>query len=240
MDLPPAAVLAGGLGTRLREVTGALPKVLAPVAGKPFLAHVLDMLRNAGVPKVILCTGYGAAFVRETFGTEHEGMPLEYSEEKEPLGTGGALRLAAEGLSSAGLLVANGDTCCVADIRAFHAWSIDHGARAALLLAHVEDAGRYGRVEVDDKGHILRFGEKESAAPGWVNAGFYYIETELLRAIPAGRSVSIERETFPSWLSRRLYGYRAEARFLDIGTPESYAEAEAFLLSQSRRTESKP
>jgi histidinol-phosphate phosphatase family protein len=238
-----AVVLAGGLGTRLRSVVGDRPKGLAQIGGRPFLAFLLDRLDAAGVRDVVLCTGYLGAQVKETFGDRYRRLRLTYSQEQSPLGTGGALRLAAPLLASDPVLALNGDSYCDADLPALLNWHRAHRAEATLLLTHVPDTQRYGRVNVDESGRILEFVEKgRLGGPGWVNAGIYLLGQRLLQNIPATGAVSLEREVFPAWIGRRLCGCSGSGQFLDIGTPESYASAEAFFaaMQEAARTTRRP
>ncbi len=232
-----ALILAGGLGTRLRAAVADRPKVLAPVSGRPFVAHLLDRLARAGVPRSVLCVGYLAEMVRHTLGHSHLGMGLAYSEEGETLlGTGGALRLALDHSDAEHFLVLNGDSWLDADLPSFDRWCEERGAEAALALTRVPDCARFGRVELDGDDRITAFVEKgEESGPGWINAGVYLVSRACLELIPAGRPVSLEREIFPLWIERGLYGYRSEAAFLDIGTPESYRAAEEILGAVSVR-----
>jgi len=234
------AILAGGLGTRLRSVVNDRPKVLATVRGKPFLAYLLDQLLEAGVSRVVLLTGYGGEQIEATFGDQYRDLALAYSHEPEPLGTAGALRFAlsqlfpsaAPGAMSAvdGALVLNGDSYCDTDFTKFRAFHEREQGDASLVLAQVPDTSRFGKVEVAASHRLQRFLEKQEAGgAGWINAGIYLLNRELIEQIPAGRAVSIEREMFPDWLrSRRLLGFDSEGAFLDIGTPESYQAAEKF------------
>lgn len=220
-----AAILAGGLGTRLRGVVADRPKVLAEIHGRPFLTYLLDQLALAGIDNVVLCTGYQANLVERVIGKQYKNLHVSYSEEKEPLGTGGALRLAAANLSSDPVLVMNGDSYCVADFGAFTRFHRDRQARATLLLTEVADVGRFGVVRTDDVGRVLGFDEKGGTGPGWINAGVYLLSRAVLQEIPEGRPVSLEREMFPGWIGQGMYACRLGGRFIDIGTPESYAEA---------------
>lgn len=223
-----AAVLAGGLGTRLHSVVSDRPKVLADVRGRPFLAYLLDQLASVGVANVVLCIGYLGEQVRSTFGDSYGNVRLAYSQESSPLGTGGALRMAAPLLKTDHALVLNGDSYCDVDLGDFWAWHRERGAESTLLLTWVPDTSRYGRVNVDDKGLSHSIEEKGAGGPGWISAGIYLIERRRILDIPAGREVSLEREVFPDWAGRALYGYQTKGRFLDIGTPESYAETGRF------------
>ncbi len=225
-----AVILAGGLGTRLRSAIDDRPKVLAPVRGRPFLSYLLDQLEAAGVQEVALCVGYLGAQIERSFGTSYRGLRLAYSWEASPLGTGGALRNAASLLHSDTVLVANGDSYCDADLQALLDRHRQWRAAATLLLAQVPRAGRYGRVIVDRNGRIESFEEKSGESPGVINAGIYLIGCGLLETLPANRAISLEREVFPHWVGRGLYGYASEGRFLDIGTPDAYAAADEFFF----------
>lgn len=229
-----AAILAGGLGTRLRSVVANRPKVLVEIHGRPFLAYLLDQLAAAGIRYVVLCTGYLGEQVQAAFGDSYGGLHLVYSQESSPLGTAGALRLALPLLSSDTALVMNGDSFCQVDLSAFWTWHCAKEAGASLLLTKVSDTSRYGRVQVEPDGQMLSFAEKsETSGSGWISAGIYLIRQDLLRTIPLGRVVSIEKEMFPAWVGQGLYGYRSEGRFLDIGTPEAYNVAEQFFAPET-------
>lgn len=230
MDGVTAAILAGGLGTRLRSVVADRPKVLAPVAGRPFLAHLLDRLSSAGVGKVVLLVGYAAEQVKAAFGEEYGGMRLAYSAEPEPRGTGGAVRLALPHFDGDAVLLLNGDSFCDVDLTAFRAFHLEEPRSAALTLTRVPNAGRFGRVNLDTDGRVVGFEEKRAnAGPGWINAGVYLLPRRLLEEIPADRAVSLEREVFPDWVARGLVrAFPAGGRFIDIGVPESYAAASEF------------
>jgi NDP-sugar pyrophosphorylase family protein len=230
-----AAILAGGLGTRLRAILPAQPKVMADVGGRPFVTQLLAQLRVAGFRRAVLCIGHLGDQIRNRLGEQWEGVTLDYSSEPAPLGTAGALRLAAERFDADPVLVVNGDSYCDADLARFRS---DHERRKAigtLLLAHLPSTARYGRVQCDLSGAIRRFEEKSDAdGPGWINAGYYLLSRELIAEIPAGRAVSLEREMFPAWIGRSFYGHACEGRFLDIGVPADLASAPAFFNSLAR------
>lgn len=233
-----AAVLAGGLGTRLRSVVSDLPKSLAPVNGQPYLAYLLDRLGRAGLDHVVLCVGYMAEKVRATFGDVYGGMRLSYSVEPRPLDTGGALRRALPLLDSRDVLVMNGDSFFESSLGDFAIWHFAHRSTASLLLAQVPDASRYGTVQVDGDGRVLAFREKtRPEAPGWINAGIYLLNREVLATIPRARPVSLEREIFPTLVGRGLRACHGRGRFIDIGTPESYARARVFFAGTASRAQ---
>jgi len=228
-----AAVLAGGLGTRLREAVADKPKVLAQVNGRPFLAYLLDTLAGAGVRRAILCTGYLADQVRTAFGTEFGGVELLYSQEESPLGTGGALSLALPLLDSSPVLVLNGDSFCDADLALFARQHLACGAAASLVLARVADVARYGAVETSGDGTITSFEEKgRRRGDGLINAGIYLLERFLIEGLPAGRALSLEKELFPGLIGHGLYGFAQGGKFIDIGIPADYYAAGAFFADR--------
>ncbi|MFH1033299.1 MAG: nucleotidyltransferase family protein [Pseudomonadota bacterium] len=230
-----AVVLAGGQGTRLRAALPQVPKVLAPVAGRPFLAHLLEQLTRAGLKRAVLCTGYQGDRVRDALGETWGDMALAYSQEEAPLGTGGALRLSLPLLDSPLWLVMNGDSYCGADLAAYARWHQERGAGLSLLLARVENCARFGRVSLQDGGQVLGFAEKDGRnAPGLINAGIYLMERRVIEELPPGRELSLERQVFPDWIGRGLGGLIAPGPFLDIGTPESHARAEGFFGALER------
>lgn len=224
-----AVILAGGLGTRLRSVLSDRPKVLAEVLDRPFLTYLLDQLSSAGAREAILCTCYMVDRVQEVYGNTYKSLQLLYSQEDEPLDTGGALRLALPLLKSDPVLVMNGDSYIHADLSSYVDWFFQLDRKASLLLTKVPDRSRYGVVKVEKDESITVFKEKGmTKGAGWINAGVYLVKTSLLRSIPSGKAFSLEREFFPSLVGNGLFGYQCKGRFIDIGTPESYIEAEKF------------
>lgn len=223
-----AAILAGGLGTRLREAVSDRPKVLAVVHDRPFLEYLFDQLRAAGFRSVTLCVGYMAEKIEQLFGSQYRELELVYSREDSPLGTGGALRLALPHLSGSTVLVMNGDSFCDLDISAFCSWHLSKQSSVSIALTEVDDTSRYGSVRRDAHEHIQSFEEKgTSQGRGLVNAGIYLLSRSVLEEIPPGRALSLERDFFPKRISRGLCGYTAKhQRFIDIGTPTSYSQAQ--------------
>jgi len=224
-----ALILSGGLGTRLKSIFPDRPKILAPVAGRPFLSYLLDQLISTGFRHVILCTGYKGENIREVFGNKYNGLDIQYSQEPEPLGTGGALRFGLPLVDTDSIFVTNGDSYVNCNLKDFYTWYFENNFQAAILLTHLSDTRRYGRVEVNKLGRIVKFDEKgASRGPGWVNAGVYILNRGLVESITLGKPCSLEREFFPNLIGKGLYGFRSESAFIDIGTPESYASAEDF------------
>ena len=232
-----AVILAGGLGTRLRSVVPDRPKVLADVSGRPFIEYLLDQLVTESVQSVVLCTGYKGEQVQDRLGANYRNMPLHYSREQYPLGTGGALRLALPMIESDPVLVLNGDSYCEARLTQFAAWHTARESSATILLIETDDTRRYGRVQIDDESRIREFREKAATSgPGWINGGIYLLRRKLIETIPPDRAVSIESEIFPEWIDcGGFYGYRSEGRLWDIGVPDAYAEARTKFTSTIRK-----
>jgi NDP-sugar pyrophosphorylase family protein len=228
-----AVLLAGGLGTRLRPAVPKLPKVLAEVNGRPFLSYLLDQVASAGIRRAVICAGYKSERIVSQFGGARGPLALGYSVETRLLGTGGALRLALPWVSSDPVLVMNGDSYFSADLNRFLAQHRESRASDSILLARCDDTARFGAVQTDDSGALIRFDEKGGrGGPGWINAGIYLLSHELIRAIPAGEVVSLEREVFPCHVGRGLFGFGDPGEFIDIGTPESYRQAGAFIRNR--------
>ena len=225
-----AAILAGGLGTRLRPVLPNRAKALAGIGEKPFLEMVLAQLEGEGITRVVLCTGYLGHQIKSQFGGNWGGLEIVYSEEPEPRGTAGALRLALPFLEAEPALVTNGDSHYRGSLSPLLNCHRRKQAAVTVLLSRVADCRRFGRVMIEKDGKIAGFIEKDPSHAGsaWVSAGVYVIEPEVVRSIPENRKVSLESEVFPSLIGRGLYGYRGAGEFLDIGTPESYAQAREF------------
>jgi mannose-1-phosphate guanylyltransferase len=229
-----ALVLAGGEGTRLRPLTYTTPKPVMPLAGRPFLTFMLDWAHSHGVDEVILSCGFMSDDVKRVLGDIYDGMRLRYVIEDEPLGTAGPVRRAFdEGLLDERLFVLNGDVLTDIDLTGELAQHEHSGARVTLALHPVEDTSSYGVVPTDSGGRVEAFLEKtEGEAPtNRINAGAYVIEREVVEAIPPGRAVSFERETFPALVGDGLYGFPAAGYWIDIGTPERYLEATWDLLA---------
>ena len=228
LDRIDVVILAGGRGTRLASAVADRPKVLAVVAGRPFLDHQLDLLRQAGARRVVLALGYRAedviAYIEARPANDMELVP---SIEETALDTGGGLRLALSYLTTDPVLVMNGDSFAAIDFAAMAAAHQDRGV--TLALGRVADAGRYGRVRVDDAGQVVAFEEKSAEAGGGdINLGIYLMSRAAIEEIDPGRPVSLERETFPGLVGKGLYGFASDASFIDIGTPESLAAADDF------------
>lgn len=232
MSQPPdAIILAGGLGTRLQSALPDLPKALAPVLGRPFLLHLLDLLARLGVRRVTLALGYRAPQIKEAVAG-YDKLEIGAVTEERPLGTGGALRLAVDQARGKTLLALNGDSVAPFDLNSFLAFHEQGGFDVSLIGVRMEDASRFGLLALGDGGRILAFQEKRLGSSGVINAGIYLIERRVLEALPAGRALSFERDVLERLsASGRLGAFVASGPFIDIGTPQSYAQADAFFAA---------
>lgn len=227
-------VLAGGYGTRLRGSIGETPKVLAPVAGRPFLAHLLAWLRRFGASRVVLSLGYKAAAVQQVLASYRvPGLDIESRVEPEALGTAGAIRFARPLLRSDPVLILNGDSFADADLCALIECQRTSQALATVLCVANENGDRYGRVTVDQHGWIKGFVEKGvgGGGPGVINAGVYAVSARLLDEIAAGSARSWEREVLEAAPAGTLAAMVGRYTFIDIGTPESLAEAQGLFAT---------
>jgi D-glycero-alpha-D-manno-heptose 1-phosphate guanylyltransferase len=214
-------VLAGGLGTRLRDtLPPGLPKALAPVAGRPFVELLLDHALARGVDHVVMLAGHGADALRRHLGDRYRGVPVVHSVEPSPLGTGGALRHAGSLLHDAFVLV-NGDTFVDLDPGAL----LDDGP-LSLTVAHVDSTARFGGVVVGDDGRVVRFTEKGTSGPGLINAGAYGCRRILLDLFPDEAAFSFETDFLePRLASLRPRAVEAAGAFFDIGVPTDHRAA---------------
>ncbi len=227
-----AFVLCGGAGTRLRPMLADRPKSMALISGTPFLELLLDSLRSHRIGEVILGTGYMAEKIESYFGSGNKfGLNIRYSREHEPLGTGGALKL-AESLISDPVLVLNGDSYVEWSLVPMLELFTGKNADIVVVLQAVADVTRYGSVALDQDGRVTQFVEKgDAAGPGLINAGVYLLRKQIVRDLPAGTAISLEREVFPQ-LDRGVYGLISTGLFIDIGIPDDLNRAQTLLASR--------
>jgi NDP-sugar pyrophosphorylase family protein len=212
---------------------------MAPAAGKPFLEYLVEWLAAQGFADLIFCLGYRAGQVRDHFGDGRPwGVRITYALEAEPLGTAGAIKNAENHLSGP-FLVLNGDSYLEIDLAAMVAAHQACRAADGLLLGtlaavHLPDASAAGALDLNSNNRVRRFREKGAAGPAWVNGGIYLLEPEIMDLIPAGRDVSIERQTFPLALRRDwyLFAYPVSGFFVDIGTPDGYRRFQNYVSTR--------
>ncbi len=221
-----AVILAGGLGTRLRPMLSDLPKSLAPLDGRPFLDYLLAFLERQGVTEAVLATGHLGDRIEATIGARRGRLSVRYAVEREPLGTGGALRNALGRIEEFPVLALNGDTFValdLADMLAAH-----RRGRAGLTVAvrEVVDAGRFGRVVVED-GRIRSFDAGGGSRPGMINCGVYLFDRNLLDDPALPEKFSFERDFLQARAEElRPLAYTVSGYFIDIGVPEDLLRAQ--------------
>jgi NDP-sugar pyrophosphorylase family protein len=227
-----AYVLCGGLGTRLRSVVSDVPKCMASVDGKPFLEYLIRWLRKNEIDDIILCVGYQRELIEETFQDGAElAVRISYAIEEELLGTGGAVKHAV-GDSGEAFLVLNGDSFANINLHLMADFHVKMQGSATIALSQVDNTGDFGSVRFNQDFQITSFNEKTRIAPGtgWVNAGIYIFEPQILDWIAPHQKVSLEYDVFPrlASLGVPLTAFLTEERVLDIGTPDRYQLAQAF------------
>lgn len=233
-----AILLVGGKGTRLRPLTIGMPKPLLPTAGVPFLAHQLAKAAAAGISRIVMATSYRSEMFAEVFGDGAEfGLEIVYVHEDEPLGTGGGIRNAASSLASGPeepVVVLNGDILSGHDIGAQVDLHRKTDAAVTLHLVEVDDPARFGCVPTDVNGRVTEFLEKTpNPVTSQVNAGCYVFTRRFIDAMPAGRVLSVERETFPGIIASgyTMMGYVESAYWLDVGTPDAFVQGSCDLVT---------
>lgn len=230
-----AIVLAGGLGTRLRSIVPELPKPMAPIGDRPFLALLLDYLARQGICRVILSVGYRREIIRSYFGGRFGSLPLAYAVEETPLGTGGAIRLALDKAEEEKIFIVNGDTFLALDYPSLYRNHTTTGADLTMAVRHVNDVTRYGQAVFEDS-RLSSLDGNPSVGPGWVNAGVYCVNRNLFSAHALPAHFSFERD----FLARQLEAIHAlafptDAYFIDIGVPDDYRRAQRELEAVARK-----
>lgn len=220
-----AVILAGGLGTRLRETVEDMPKSMAPVNGKPFLTYILDQLCKYRFTKTILAVGYRHEDIVSYFGNSYKELELAYSVEHEPLGTGGALLKAAALISTDSFVALNGDTFFNIDLEKFRK-SFKYGnASLSVALKPMKDFERYGSVTCNDE-RIISFNEKKFTAEGVINGGIYILRKEWIIKNAKGDKFSFEKDIMEKRVATDIInGFLSDDYFIDIGIPEDYERA---------------
>ena len=236
MMQPKAFVLAGGFGTRLREVIHGRPKVLATVEGRPFLEYTLRYLGRQGVTQIVLGVGYLAGYVREAFGDGRSlGLQIIYSEEQRPLGTAGAIKNAARFFRD-DFFVLNGDTYVEVDLGQLYRFHRRAEADVTIVCTRTYHE-RGGLIEIDRSGKVSRFEAQpiRRRKRSLTNAGTYLFRPQVLKVLPSNQRSFLERDLFPTLLERgfRVFGFTVEGDYIDIGSPARYEEAKALLRKET-------
>jgi D-glycero-alpha-D-manno-heptose 1-phosphate guanylyltransferase len=234
-----AIILAGGLGTRLRAVVSDIPKCMAPVAGKPFLHYVIEQLKKYGVEHFIFSVGYKSEsiinFVNAELIPGNDEIPgsFKFSIEKEPLGTGGAIKLACEKVAGDHVLICNGDTLFKINSEKLSDFHLQHNADCTLCLKPMKNFERYGVVEMNADNSIRSFKEKQFYKAGLINGGVYALNVRNFIKEQLPEKFSFEKDYLEKYVGKRnLYAVIQDEYFIDIGIPEDYERAGKELLQQ--------
>ncbi len=220
----PAIILAGGLGTRLRGAVSDLPKSMAPVNGKPFLYYIFLYLQRQNIDKAVLAVGYKYEAIKNFFGDKYLGIALEYSIEKEPLGTGGAIKKAFEQVSGH-TFVLNGDTLFEIDLGELKNFHFETASEISLALKPMKNFDRYGTVKLQGR-RITNFEEKKYLNEGLINGGIYFFDKKVVAEI-AEEKFSFEKDVLEKFVRvKQINGKEFDNYFIDIGIPEDYQKVQ--------------
>ncbi|MGV3528900.1 MAG: HAD-IIIA family hydrolase [Flavisolibacter sp.] len=225
-----AIILAGGLGTRLREAVPGLPKVMAPVNGRPFIAFVIDHLRRQGVNHFVFSLGYQWAVVQNFLQKDYPRLDFSIVIEESPLGTGGAIQKALEKTKTENVVVTNGDTLFRADLKDLFSLHQQKNAECTLALKPMNDFDRYGVVEINAAGQINSFKEKQPYKEGLINGGVLVLNKTgfLDKALP--EKFSFEKDYLEHFCGEgKFFGSVQDQYFIDIGIPKDYKKAQSDL-----------
>lgn len=229
-----AIILAGGLGTRLREAVPDLPKCMAPVAGRSFVAHVIDTLRRQGIQRFIFSLGYKAEAIQQYLQEEYPTLQYACVIEEEPLGTGGAIALCMHEATEENALIANGDTLFNIDLNMLSDVHLQYNAECSLALKPMEDFDRYGVVTIDESNCVTGFMEKKWQALGSINGGIYLLNKQKFSQRSFPQKFSFEKDYLEKVVNEKVfYGSIQNGYFIDIGIPEDYNKAQADLQSRT-------
>lgn len=225
-----AIVLAGGLGTRLRAAVPDLPKPMAPVAGRPFLEHLMAYWHSQGIERFILSVGYRHEAIESHFGTRYRDATVEYAIETEPLGTGGAVLLAARGLATEQrFLLLNGDTYFAASLRDLHESAVRWDADWCFSVFRSDDTERYMGMALSTSGQVISLRADQATVGQRVNGGVYCVHPRSLRRLEGrfGARFSLENDFLPAAHAsgQRLFALECAGTFIDIGIPADYRRA---------------
>ncbi|MGV3656333.1 MAG: HAD-IIIA family hydrolase [Chitinophagaceae bacterium] len=223
-------ILAGGLGTRLREAVPDLPKCMAPVGGNPFISYVIDALRRQGVQRFVFSLGYRHDAIEEFLQGHYSTLEYETVVEKEPLGTGGAIALALKACQSENVLIANGDTLFKIDVKSMASLHYKNNAQCTLALKPMQNFERYGVVQTAESGRIVSFREKQFYKEGLINGGIYLLNKDSFLQKSWPQKFSFEKDYLEKYTAENdFYGSVQTGYFIDIGIPEDYEKAQSEL-----------
>lgn len=234
MHIKECIILAGGLGTRLRSEVSDLPKCMAPVAEKPFLHWVLQYLLAQKISNFVLSVGYMHESIESYIAKEYKDLPVTFSIETEPLGTGGAVKKALQLCTEENVLVINGDTLFEADLQRLYNYHLENKAACTLALKPMENFDRYGVVITDEANTILSFQEKKYTETGLINGGIYILNATAFKQLHLPEKFSFEKDYLEKYTgSHKMIGIPDTGYFIDIGIPEDFKKANRDLKNKN-------
>lgn len=221
-----ALILSGGQGERLEPIIKDIPKPMAPIAGKPFLEYLILQLVKQGITDIIISIGYKGDIIKSYFEDGRKWCAkIEYSEETDPLDTGGAIKKAIKLITDEQFIVMNGDSFFEISFNNLVSYHSLKKARATLALLSINNTDRYGRIVINNNGEVTKFIEKGCSGAGLINGGVYILNHSIFNNIPNGK-VSLENEILTFMANNGLYGLEVKGFFVDIGIPEDYLSLE--------------
>ena len=226
MPIKECIILAGGLGTRLRSEVADLPKCMAPVADKPFLHWVITYLISQKITSFVLSLGYMHETIEEYIQSKHPQLQVKLSVENEPLGTGGAIKLALNIGEEENVMIVNGDTLFETNTYALWEQHINNNSACTLALKPMQNFERYGAVTINDNNIITAFTEKKYMEKGLINGGVYLINRNSFNQLDLPQKFSFEKDFLEKYLhTLTMIGVQDNGYFIDIGIPEDFKKA---------------
>ena len=225
-----AIILTGGKGTRLKSKIKDIPKTMADINGIPFLEYTLNWLNRERIENVILAVGYKKEYIKNYFGEGYKGIKIIYSEEDEPLGTGGAIKKALERSSNNNIIVMNGDVLARVNLLEMYKKHIKTNATMSIAIKEMKDINRFGTVKIRNDNRIIEFNEKKFSSRGYINAGVYIMKKDIFNNKINQKSFSLEDEYLAKYVAvDKIYAYKYDGNFIDIGVPEDYEKVKEIL-----------
>jgi len=224
--LEEAVILAGGLGTRLRGIIKDIPKPMAEISGKPFLAYLIDFLSKQKIKRVVLSVGYKFEVIKDFFGNRYKGINISYAIEEKPLGTGGAIKNALLSIYGNEAFIINGDTFFDIDLNDFYDFHKSRNSKLSIALKKMDFTERYGTVEIDKNNKIMAFHEKAQKYDVLINGGVYLLNKNFFNSLATQDKFSFEKDFLEKhYKNYEFYGFPFDEYFIDIGIPEDYEKA---------------
>ncbi len=225
--LKEAIILAGGLGTRLKEVISDIPKPMAPINNTPFIEYLFNYLLEQNITHVVLAVGHKHEVIKKHFGNKYKTLNITYAIEHEPLGTGGGIANALSQVKNNSCFLLNGDTFFNVELTKLYEQHKASKANLTLSLKPMRNFNRYGTVKFNTNGHVILFNEKKPVKKGYINGGVYVITKHLFKSFAIGEKFSFEQNIMEKGVNQfNMQAYISNGYFIDIGIPEDYKRAQ--------------